>query len=197
MLGTDDEVIEAVRKFYDTDGHDVVVTSTSITRLTYVADNEFLREFAVRASAQFPDEIFIHYQAHRGLLWAGDIDGAAQLLPFILSSDLPEASRYLVQLRQACADNRVHDAKRLYERGQRQFAEAKSTMWISHLLMGNHEAAVESLRDLDDPDDLAGLADFLTYGTFDPRPYPNLMALLESQAIEPREVQVAPYQCHL
>jgi len=197
MIGTDAEVVEAVRKFHDTDGHDVIVTQASITRLTYSADHEFVREFAVGASAQFPDEVFVHYQAHRGLLWAGDIDGAAQLLPFILSSDLPEASRYLVLLRQACADNRVHDARRLYERGQRQFAEENSTMWLSHLLMGKGEAAIESLRHLDDPDDLEGLADFLGYGTFDPRPYPNLMAMLESQAIEPREVQAMPYQCRL
>ena len=139
----------------------------------------------------------MHYQAHRGLLWAGDIDGAAQLLPYILSSDLPESSRYLVQLRQACAESRVHDAKRLYERGMRQFEDEISTMWISHLIMGDREMAVESLRDLDDPDDLSRLADFLSYGTFDPRPYPNLMAMLESQGIEPREVQSVPYQCHL
>jgi hypothetical protein len=141
--------------------------------------------------------VFVHYQAHRGLLWAGDIDGAAQLLPFILSSDLPESSRYMVQLRQACADNRINDAQRLYERGQRQFSDEPSMMWLSHVIMNQQEAAIESLRELDDPDDLAGLAGFLTYGTFDPRPYPNLMALMESQRIEPGEVQVPPYQCRL
>jgi TolB-like protein len=197
MFATDDEVIDAVRKFYDLDGHDVIVTQSSITRLVYAGDDEYLREFSSRAAARFPDEVFVHYQAHRGLLWAGDVDGAAQLLPYILSSDLPESSRYLVQLRQACAENRVHDAKRLYERGMRQFADNHSEMWISHLIMGDREAAVESLRDLDDPDDLAGLADFLGYGTFDPRPYPNLMAMLASQAIEPGEVDTVPYQCHL
>jgi TolB-like protein/tetratricopeptide (TPR) repeat protein len=197
FLGTDDEVIKAVRRYYDLDGHDSIVTNTSITRLTFAGDMEYLREYASRAAAQFPDEVFVHYQAHRGLLWAGDIDGAAQLLPFILSSDLPESSRYMVQLRQACADNRINDAQRLYERGQRQFSDEPSMMWLSHVIMNQQEAAIESLRELDDPDDLAGLAGFLTYGTFDPRPYPNLMALMESQRIEPGEVQVPPYQCRL
>jgi tetratricopeptide (TPR) repeat protein len=197
ILGTNDEVVEAVRQFYDLDGHDVIVTQASITRLTYAGDNEFLREFSYRAIERFPDQVFVHYQAHRGLLWAGDIDGAAQLLPYILSSDLPESSRYMVQLRQACAENRTHDAKRLYERGKRQFADETSMMWLSHLIMGETEAAVESLRDLDDPEDLEGLADFLTYGTFDPRPYPNLMAMLDSQAVEPRDALTPPYQCKL
>lgn len=197
MVGTDDEVIEAVRKFYDLDGHDSIVTNSSITRLVYAGDKEYLRKFTDRAVAQFPDEIFVHYQAHRGLLWAGDIDGAAQLLPFILSSDLPESSRYMVQLRQACAENRVHDARRLYQRGMRQFAGDHSIIWLSHLIMGDTQAAVKALEDLDDADDLSGLAGFLTYGTFDPRPYPNLMALMESQAIEPREPQIPPYQCRL
>ncbi|MDH3549590.1 MAG: hypothetical protein OEQ16_09605 [Gammaproteobacteria bacterium] len=197
ILGTNDEVVEAVRQFYDLDGHDVIVTQASITRLTYAGDNEFLREFSYRAIERFPDQVFVHYQAHRGLLWAGDIDGAAQLLPYILSSDLPESSRYMVQLRQACAENRTHDAKRLYERGKRQFADETSMIWLSHLIMGETEAAVESLRDLDDPQDLEGLADFLTYGTFDPRPYPNLMAMLDSQAVEPRDVLTPPYQCKL
>ena len=91
----------------------------------------------------------------------------------------------------------MDDARRLYERGMRQFADQHSIMYLSHLIMGNREAAVLSLAELDDLDDLSGLADFLNYGTFDPRPYPNLMALMESQALEPRELKVAPYQCRL
>ena len=197
MIASDDEIIEAVRNFYDLDGHDTLVTTSSITRLAYAGDKEYLREFSARAVAQFPDDIFVHYQAHRGLLWAGDVDGASRLLPYILSSDLPEQTRYIAQLRQACAENRVDDARRLYERGLRQFARDHSMMWLSHLIMGDRKAAVESLGELDDPSDLSGLAGFLTYGTFDPRPYPNLMALMESQALEPRELKVAPYQCRL
>ncbi len=192
---TSNDIMDAVREFERIDGHDVIVTQNSITRLTYTGDDAFLREFANHAVAQFPDEVFVLYQAHRGLLWAGDIDGAAGLLPAILSSDLPESSRYLVLLRQACAEGRIDDARRLYERGIRQFADAYSTLWISHLIMNDKEAAEAMLAPLDDPDNLRGLADFLTYGTFDPRPYPNLMALLESQGIEPQDTLIPPYQC--
>jgi len=196
-ISSSDEVLKAVREFERIDGHDVIVTQSSITRLTYAGDNEYLREFANHAVAQFPDDVFVHYQAHRGLLWAGDIDGAAGMLPQILSSDLPESSRYLVLLRQACAEGRVDDARKLYARGLRQFDDQQSIIWLSHLIMNDQAAAVATLAPLDDPDNLRGLADFLSYGTFDPRPYPNLMALLEGQGIEPRGAVVPPYQCRM
>jgi TolB-like protein len=194
-IGTAEEVLAAVREFERIDGHDVLVTNNSITYLLYAGDIDYLREFSRAAVQKFPNEAFVHYQAHRALLWAGDIDGAAQLLPFILSSDLPDDSRYLVLLRQACAENRVHDARRLYERGKREYADDTSIIWLSHLIMNQPKAAAEFLTPLDGADDLRGIADFLTYGTFDPRPYPNLMFLLQSQGVDKPEPQVQPYRC--
>jgi len=190
-----EDIVGAVREYYDIDGHDAIVTQSSITRLLFTGNRDYLKDFSQQAAATFPDEAFVLYQAHRGLLWAGDIDGAAQLMPMILSSDLPEDSRYLVLLRQACVENRTHDARRLLERGLRQFAGDHSIMWLSHLIMGDEDAAVASLAELDDPDELASFVSFMTYGSFDPRPYPNLMSLLESQAIEPGEPDIPPYQC--
>lgn len=195
MQSPDEEIIKAVKTFAEVDGHDVVVTQASITRLLFTGDNAYLREFAKQAADQFPDQAFVQYQAHRGLLWAGDIDGATQLMPTILSSDLPEDSRYLVLLRQACAENRIDDARRMYERGLRQFAGDYSIVWLSHLIMGDSEAAVATLQDLDTADDLAGLADFLTYGYLDVNRYPNLQTLLENQGIRRGETVVPPYRC--
>ena len=195
MQSTNEEILDAIKTFAEVDGHDVIVTQASITRLLFTGDNAYLREFSKRAADQFPDQAFVQYQAHRGLLWAGDIDGATQLMPTILSSDLPEDSRYLVLLRQACAENRVDDARRMYERGLRQFAGDYSIIWLSHLIMGDSEAAIATLQELDTADDLAGLADFLTYGYFDPSQYPNLRTLLENQGIQRGEPVVPPYQC--
>jgi hypothetical protein len=39
------------------------------------------------------------------------------------------------------------------------------------------------------------MAAFLGYGSFDPSPYPNLMAVLDSQSIERGEVVELPYRC--
>ena len=195
MQSPNEEILDAIRTFAEVDGHDVIVTQASITRLLFTGDKAYLREFSKRAADQFPDQAFVQYQAHRGLLWAGDIDGATRLMPTILSSDLPEDSRYLVLLRQACAENRADDALRMYERGLRQFAGDYSIIWLSHLIMGDSEAAIAALQELDKADDLAGLADFLTYGYFDPSQYPNLQTLLENQGIQGGEPVVPPYQC--
>ena len=190
------EIIEAVRRFGEIDGHDRLVVNTSITRLTYAGDMDYLKQFVREALAHRPDDTFISYQAHRALLWAGDIDSASQLLPVILASDMPEDSRYLVLLRQACAEKRVADAAKLYRRGQERFAGDFSVMWLSHKIMGDEKAAIATLAPLDNADDPTGIADFLTYGIFDPRPYPNLMAFLESQGIEPREPIDVAYRCN-
>jgi hypothetical protein len=61
--------------------------------------------------------------------------------------------------------------------------------------MGNDEKAVEKLMELDSNQDMASMTSFLTYGSFDPRPYPNLMAVLESQGIDRAETVELPYQC--
>lgn len=194
-IGSHEEIIEAVRHFDEIDGHDRVVTNNSITRLTYAGDMDYLREFVRAAVDRFQDDAFVNYQAHRALLWAGDIDAAAQIMPVILASDVPEDARYMVLLRQACAEKRLADAEKLYRRGQERFADDYSIMWLSHKIMGDEEAAIATLSELDDAKDLTGLADFLSYGTFDARPFPNLMAFLESQGIEPREPIEVAYRC--
>ena len=190
------EIIETVRRLDEIDGHDRLVINSSITRLTYAGDMDYLQEFIGRALAHRPDDTFINYQAHRALLWAGEIDAAAQLLPLILASDLPEDSRYMVLLRQACAEKRVDDARKMYRRGLERFGDDYSITWLSHKIMGEEDAAIEALMELDDADDLTGIADFLGYGTFDPRPFPNLMAFLESQGIEPRKPIDVAYRCN-
>jgi hypothetical protein len=129
------------------------------------------------------------------LLSVGDIDGAAQLLPIILSSDLPESSRHLVLLRQACAENRVGDAQRMYKRGIEKFADQTSIMWLSHLIMGDTIAANETLMNFGSDGNIKGIADFLVYGTFDATPFPDLMELLETQGIERGEPVALRYQC--
>jgi len=53
------------------------------------------------------------------------------------------------------------------------------------------------LIELDEREDLASLRDYLAYAYFDARPFPNLMAMLESQGVEPREPREIPYRCRL
>jgi len=137
------------------------------------------------------------YQAHRSLLWVGDIDGASQLHSILRASDLPDESHLLVALRQACAENKLVDAARIYDRLISGFPESVSTTWIGHRIMGQDDLAFETLIKIDESGDVSSMRDYIAYAYFDARPFPNLMALLESQDANIREPREIPYRCKL
>ncbi len=194
-LSMDERLIATIEEFQERDGFDTLVVQTSITFSLISDDKPFIREFAQQALRNIPDSAFLNYQAHRSLLWAGDIDGASQLVPIIMSSDMPQESRDLVSLRQACADNRLSNARRIYARLLKNHPEDTSIMWISHSIMGEEEKALETMMLLDVEEDLGSISDFLSYAYFDAKQFPNLMAMLESQGISPREPKEIPYRC--
>jgi len=194
-LSLDAELATAIAEYYERDGYDLLVLQGSMFRLSLVQDSDYARAFVKTALERVGDSAFVKYQAHRALLWAGDIDGASRLARLVQTSDLPEQSRQMAALRQACAENRLADAKRIYDRLQSSNPDDTSIMWLSHSLMGQQEKAFNTLIRLDDPDNLAPLGNFLTYAHFDPRLYPNLMALLEAQGVTPRKPLEIPYRC--
>ena len=63
------------------------------------------------------------------------------------------------------------------------------------MIKGREEEAVEVLMELDARQELRSLTNYLRYGVFNPRPFPNLMALLDSQGIERGAVIELPYRC--
>jgi len=193
-LGPVDRLMASIREFQERDGYDPIVAQASMTFLLIGNDRDFMRAFVKTALERAGDSAFVMYQAHRALLWAGDIDGASAISRMIQSSDLPESSKAMVSLRQACAENRLEDASRIYQRLLTVFP-SRSTDWISHKIMGNDEAAFETLAELDDETNLGPLGDFLSYAYFDPTLYPNMLALLEAQGIEARPPLDIPYRC--
>jgi len=196
-MSLDAELATAISEYQERDGYDIVVAQASMTYLLIGDDKEAIRAFVKTALERVGDSPFVMYQAHRALLWAGDIDGASGIASMIQSSDLPEVSRRTVALRQACAEDRLSDATRIYDRLQRNSPDQISTIWISNLIMGQQEKAFDTLIGFDDTGDLTSLGDFLSYAYFDARPFPNLMALLKEQGITPREPREIPYRCKI
>lgn len=194
-LNMDEQLIATIKEFQERDGFDILVVQASVTFSLISDDKLFIREFAQQALRNIPDSAFLNYQAHRSLLWAGDIDGASRLVPIIMSSDLPQESRDLVSLRQACADNRLSDARHIYARLLKNNSDDTSINWISHSIMGEEEKALETMMLLDVEEDLGSISDFLSYAYFDAKQFPNLTAMLESQGISPREPKEIPYRC--
>lgn len=191
----DDRLLESIRAFERRDGYDTIVINESLTFLMTSDDKQYTRDFARSALERAGDSVFVLYQAHRTLLWAGDLDGATRLLPMLLSSSLPDESRKLVELRQACAEKDTTAAERHYRFLQENFGSNTSISWIAHNIMGRSQAARDVLMPLDASDQLDDLTNYLSYAYFDARAYPNLMALLESQGIEPRQPKDIPYSC--
>jgi len=194
-MSRDDELRAAIEEFQERDGYDVLVSNTSMTNSLISNDKPFIRAFAQEGMRRLGDRTFVVYQAHRSLLWAGDIDGATQLVPLLQASDLPQESLGLIALRQACAENKLHDATRIYDRMLANYPDDLSIIWIIHNIMGQQEAASEVLIHLDNVEGLDTLADYLNYAYFDARQFPNLMEHLESQGVVPREPLEIPYRC--
>ena len=196
-ISMDDELNAAIYQYQERDGYHDIVVQTSMTYLLIGNDEDAIRAFTKTALERVGDSAFVMYQAHRALLWAGDVDGASGLSQMIQSSDLPESNRLMVRLRQACAENRLTDATRIHDQLKTNYADEIPTMWISNRIMQKEQDAFEVLTGLDKKEDLSGIGDFLIYPYFDARRFPNLMALLEAQGVEPRQPLDIPYRCEI
>lgn len=150
----------------------------------------------VRARAQLalrPDRALTQYQAHRAFIWSGHIDEARALLPQITASRLPEATRLLAEMRQACAEGRTAEAAAIRRR-----IDAGGTLsnrWIAAQLTGDLDTATDLLRPLDTPERLATLMQFRINPTFDSRSYPLLVSQLARNGVAPGVPIAPPHGC--
>ena len=160
-----------------------------------VEDAAFMREIAQAAVKRYGENTNLLYQAHRQLLWAGDIDGASSLIPRISNSDMAEESRDLVTLRQACAEKKVAGANKIHARMLEKYPDDFSILWLAYKIVGDDETASQMFVEYDERKDLDRISDYLAYAHFDPRPYPNFMQATAGQGFEDREVLELPYRC--
>jgi TolB-like protein len=158
-------------------------------------DTDLMRVIGHAAIEQYGNDVSIMYQAHRQLLWAGDVDGASQILPRIQSSRLPEQNRHLVALRQLCAEQRLTEAQARFEDGLEKFPGDTSVLWLSRLIMGDIEGSVQVLAPFDEQKDFEELFSYLSYTSFDATAYPNFMEHMAGQGLENRELIYPPYRC--
>jgi len=197
VLGMNQQVTEAIRARYESlPVLSLELANQALQSLRDPESVELMRRIGHEAVERYGDNISILYQAHRQLLWAGDIDGAARIVPTILASDLEEENRYLVQLRQACAERRVADAAGLHRAGLEKFADRQSILWLAYGIMGDEESAAHLLDPYDAAGDFLAIDAFVTYPNFDPRHYPNFMKKVSGQGFEDREVLPPPYRCN-
>jgi tetratricopeptide (TPR) repeat protein len=167
----------------------------AVQAMIYVMDPDAIVSHAKTMIDQFPDDIFLLYQAHKAFLWAMDVDAARDVLPKILSSKFPETSKALAQLRQACAEERKSDALRFHAEAI-ESSDRLVVVWLVHRIIGEDEKADSVLREYDEQGNFHNLAGLLQYGAFDPTILPNFMARLAGQGIEDREIFDVPFRCN-
>ena len=195
-LQMDNELLVTIEEFFQRDGYDLSVNNDSLSYSLISYDMNFIHDLTKRILARHTDDIIVTYQAHRSLLWSGDLEGARSLLNELQSSDLPQTTKILVALRQACAEQDTKLAKNLSARILTEFSDRKGPVWITHNIMGETNKAIEVLMPLDNQEGLNSITDFLAYAYFDARPFPNLMARLKGQGITPRQPREIPYRCN-
>ncbi|MGI9222420.1 MAG: hypothetical protein ACR2QS_15445 [Woeseiaceae bacterium] len=134
------------------------------------------------------------YQAHRVLLYAGDVEGAARLARDLLRESNDDNSTLMVEVRQACAEGRVADADAAYE------SAADTTMrklnnWIYLKTLGFDQEAKQFLLPFDNPDGMYSLGAFMVYTAFDPNDFPYFASRLAEQGISRPPAHKIPFAC--
>lgn len=145
------------------------------------------------AVAAFPDRYDVLYQAHRALLWTGDIEAASAIAARLLNApDFPADSRALVELRQACAEGDTDTADQAVVRLEH---STPAVRWLALLIRGRMADAQAVLAPFDRAAPPYPLQSWLYYPYFDPAPFPNFVALLEREGIDQRVLEPMPFAC--
>jgi TolB-like protein/DNA-binding winged helix-turn-helix (wHTH) protein/tetratricopeptide (TPR) repeat protein len=195
QLNMFDAITKVAFEFYEQDGFDPLVTGRSIHTMIYSDDERAIREFLDLVDENLARSTIAMYQAHRGLLWIGEVARARELHDQLIASNLSGSQIAHVRMRQLCAEGNVDEAQRLYDEAKVDFADRRSFPWLAANTMGYPDQGMESLRQFDADRNLNALAGFLLYGTFDPRPFPNLMDHLAIHGDETGNLLVVPYRC--
>jgi len=157
------------------------------TFMAYVARLDLPRGLALAEQAlgkPLPTEAD-YYQVHRIYLYADRVEEAADLARRYIAAATDPTWSLMVQIRQACAEGRVADADAYYAAYDfPDIGESRSNIqWLALQTLGRKDEATALLQSLDEPATLYALSGLLSYTHFDPRPYPNLSAVLASQGI--------------
>ena len=173
----------------------VPVTGAILSLSVWAGDGERAAAYARQALEGGSAGMEVVYQAHRALLTAGATDEAATLLPQLLDSDLPPLGKVLVQVRQACAEGRIDDARRLHASMAAIDDPDTSERWHVLQLLGRPEEASRQLAYMDTPAYFNALSSFMVYPNFDLSRYPNLESVMVAQGIHRPPPQRESYAC--
>jgi len=143
------------------------------------------------AVQRFPNHVYLAYQGHRVLLWAGAVDEARPLIDIVRLGNFPESNIDMMRIRQACAEVDLAAAEQVFRKMDSD--TDVSTRFLANIIFGYNEKAHKIL--VDAKLDVQAMNSFLGYPYFDYRYFPELVAMLEPQGISPLSIAGPPYAC--
>ncbi len=172
---------------------DPLALNSLIVNLLFVGLHEDAAELARDVLSRYPQHSFLVYQAHRALLWNGDVEWARQWADVLRGSEFPDENIKLVMLRQACAEKNYAVAESLFEEAVNIEHLDVSIVFISLQIMNKPDEEHQVLIDADL--DIHALSSFLNYPYFNHTYFSELAKTLEQQSIDRPFVTGPPYRC--
>lgn len=134
------------------------------------------------------------YQAHRTLLWMGEVDKARSILP--LMENLLDGKEIVVA-RQACAEGRRADAEAAFGMIDPDITalDRASIEWHLYMILGREDEAAAVLKPYETLASPLTVGAYLTYPHFDPEPFPVLMDILKREGVKRPPPVRPPFAC--
>jgi len=171
-----------------------VNNAISLTEYTWRAG--YAKEDAaaiLEATRRWPNSDQLAYQAHRTLLWIGRTAEADELRTRY--EMLVPGGHAVMRARHACASGDRAAAQVILENLDPRNSTQLIERWLVLGYLGSVVAEDTLLRPLAQSGVPYQLATFLIYPQFDPRPYPELMAVLEREGVKRPPPVEPPFKC--
>jgi TolB-like protein len=170
---------------------DIVAVHRYLTEVFWFMPSDHHTANVMEQIKRFPNSKEIIYQAHKALLWAGELEEAHKLYPRLGATRNPYM---LAAARQGCSLGKRDEVEQILTWGQQQGWRGTS-QWHLLVLLGEHEAVVQALKPFDSVEVPMLLGSFLSYPQFDPKPFPALMSLLEREGLDWPPPRRIPFAC--
>jgi len=161
----------------------------------YIRDPDGGANYGLEQLAARPGNRGIMYQTHRSLLWAGRKEEAAGLLAQFNRLFPQDDALILMHMRQACAEGRRDEVEKQLAELPRSGTRDWFADWSGHLLLGQTQQAEDVLHEVEAFHVPYMLAGWLSYPYFDPRPFPELVAILEREHVDRPAPVAIPFAC--
>lgn len=186
-------VAKAAERMHTLSLQDGLPRSRAVTVAVMAQRYDDATRWARAQMAVQPENAMLRYQAHRAMVADGRAYEARRLLSSIEGSGMPPGNRLLARIRQACAEGRPDEARRIA--AQLSPKAPLASRWQAAQTLGDLREAEAILRPYDTPEGLPVLMQFLIYPTFDPKPFPLLSARLEQEGVKRPATASIPHGC--